>query len=133
MFCVSVPVLHSVSVWSSDTGVPDRLQAYPLAGGAVRRHVPHVHLLPVSGGRVGGQLCLPLPAQCRQLQRVSRKSAHGLDWGELLGLCLGWYGHLMVLYKTEFNLVTWSPPKCFSNHFLMISSTAHILEYKMTN
>ena len=29
----------------------------------------------------------------------------------LLGLCLGWYGHLMVLYKTKFNWITWSPPK----------------------
>ena len=31
----------------------------------------------------------------------------------VLGLCLGWYGHLMVhvLYKTKFNWVTWSPPK----------------------
>ena len=28
-----------------------------------------------------------------------------------LGFCLGWYGHLMVLYKTKFNWVTWSPPK----------------------
>ena len=29
----------------------------------------------------------------------------------LLGLCLGWYGHLMVLYKIKLNWVTWSPPK----------------------
>ena len=28
-----------------------------------------------------------------------------------LGMCLGWYGHLMVLYKTKLNWVTWSPPK----------------------
>ena len=27
------------------------------------------------------------------------------------GLCLGWYDHLMVLYKTKFNWVTWSPSK----------------------
>ena len=54
----------------------------------------------------------------------------------ILGLCLGWYGHLMVLYKTQFNWVTWSPPKyvlpiIFSSY--LISSTAHILEFKMTN
>ena len=24
---------------------------------------------------------------------------------------LGWYGHLMALYKTKLNWVTWSPPK----------------------
>ena len=24
---------------------------------------------------------------------------------------LGWYGHLMIWYKTKFNWVTWSPPK----------------------
>ena len=28
-----------------------------------------------------------------------------------LGLCLGWYGHLMALYKAKSNWVTWSPPK----------------------
>ena len=28
-----------------------------------------------------------------------------------LGLCLGWYDHLMAFYKATFNWVTWSPPK----------------------
>ena len=27
------------------------------------------------------------------------------------GMCLGWYDQLMVLYKTKFNWVTWSPSK----------------------
>ena len=48
--------------------------------------------------------------------------------------CLGWYGLLLVLYKTKFNWVVLVTSEIFSsNHFLMISSTAHILEYKRTN
>ena len=50
-------------------------------------------------------------AQCTRLSVDKSKPQDLCFLQSWLGLCLGWYGHLIVLYKTKFNWITWSPPK----------------------
>ena len=51
---------------------------------------------------------LPSMSDCSPETCRTPHLKHFLQTGAVL---YGWYGHLMALYKTKFNWVTWSPPK----------------------